>query len=343
MNSSYGSFEFAGGWQEDLFPEAPNYLEGSLPSPTSGQIDAAGNYQEISTASTPEEWLLAHSQRPQQAGVYNTSASFDFEYLQTLPTYSTSQGYAYEPDLTDLSDIDQCQSHSSFSEPDFDHLQATHYGGTECNTNSFQSLPRTSPNLAHFYQGLANTSAANNNVTSPVSYNHGSTIRRDPTNHQVHLINAPPTQNLSPNDPLYPRQQPSRSEEDLYTPTYVRGDGPTRAGWCARCSSWLTLKDSAYWYHMHFAHGITAAGKSLPRPIMFRASAGAARGVGDKEALCGTCGRWVLVVTGEKGHTAWWRHSYRCKLKDGAGSKERRRGKSASPRKVAAKPAIGRS
>jgi hypothetical protein len=48
----------------------------------------------------------------------------------------------------------------------------------------------------------------------------------------------------------------------------------------------------------------------------------------------------VLIVTGEKGRTAWWRHAYRCKLKDGEVGKERKRGKSASPRKVVARPVV---
>jgi hypothetical protein len=63
-----------------------------------------------------------------------------------------------------------------------------------------------------------------------------------------------------------------------------------------------------------------------------------------------------LIVVGEKGRTAWWRHAYRCKGKGVGGGgvvgtnavvlgKERGtgRGKSASPRKVVARPAAALS
>lgn len=345
MNSSYGSFDFAGGWQDDLFSETANYLEGPFPNATIGRTDAAGNYQEVSTASTPEEWLRAHSQWSQQSNAYlDSSAAFDFSNSQAISTYSTSQGYAYEHELAELSDFDQCQSHSSFSEPDFGHLSATQYGGNDGHAAKFTPLSLASPTSGHFSHSPAHPRSVQTNATSSAAFDNSYNFRPNPTAHQAYPIHVPSTQGLSPNDPLYPRQQSTRSKDDLYTPTYVRGDGATRAGWCTRCCSWLTLKDSAYWYHMHFAHGITATGRPLPRPIHMRASAGAARGVGDKEALCGDCGRWVLMVAGEKGFTAWWRHAYRCKLKDGATGREgRRRGKSASPRKVVARPAIPRS
>jgi hypothetical protein len=47
-------------------------------------------------------------------------------------------------------------------------------------------------------------------------------------------------------------------------------------------------------------------------------------------------------VSGEKGRTAWWRHAYRCKFKDGEVVRERK-GKIASPRKVVARPVGGRT
>ena len=45
-------------------------------------------------------------------------------------------------------------------------------------------------------------------------------------------------------------QQSVRFKGDLYTATWVRGDGAEREGWCGYCSSWHRLKDSAYWVRM---------------------------------------------------------------------------------------------
>jgi hypothetical protein len=337
MDSSYESFEFTGGWDDDQVVDTAGSLDGAFSNFHSGQFNDVSHIRGYSVVSSPDELLNVQSAWPQQNSTYNVSPSFDPDTFRALPTYTTATGYAYDADLTELSDFDQCQSHSSFSDTDLDSFQPSHYLGTNYRTESFSSLPLASPTSAPSYQQASNAYLLQNHSPSPMPHNYH---HRTPEQH-AHPFNAPPTQNLPPNDPLHPRQQPARFEGDLYTPTFVRGDGPTRAGWCTYCSSWFTLKDSAYWYHLHFAHGISCStGKPLPGPIRCRATAGAARGVGDAEWLCGGCGRWVLIVTGEKGRTAWWRHAYRCKLKDGEVGKERKRGKSASPRKVVARPVV---
>jgi hypothetical protein len=338
MNSSYESFDFAGGWQDDQFVGTPGSLDVPFSNPTDARLNSIGNLQGNCAVSSPDEWLSVQSAWLQQNNTYNGSTSFDFDSFHALPTYTTVRGSPYGADLIDVSDFDQCQSHSSFSETDFESFQPTHYHGTTYRTNSFSSLPLASPTSDPSYQQAANAYIVQAHSPSPLPYDNHHHTRPTPV-HYTNITNAPPSKDLLPSDPLYPRQQPSRFEGDLYTPTFVRGDGPTRAGWCSQCSSWLTLKDSAYWYHMHFVHGISCAtGKHLPVPVRCRPTAGAARGVGDAEALCGGCGRWVLIVTGEKGRTAWWRHAYRCKFKDGEVGKERKRGKSVSPRKVVARP-----
>ena len=362
MNSSYGSFNFTGGWQNDQTAESAGYLDSSLLSPPDGRTDAAGNFPGTCPVSSPDEWLFAHPSWPQQSAVYDGSFTGDFENFSAFAVYTTAPGYAYDADMSALSDPSQCQSQSSFSESDFDfeHLHTAHYGGTDCRTNSFSSLPLASPTREALYQPSptsAYISPSQQQQPHPpqqlTQYPVPNTTSHNQQPQQP--TNAPPSHDLLPSSPLHPRRQPTRFTGDLYTPPYVRGDGTTRAGWCTLCSSWHTLKDSAYWYHMHFAHGISCAtGKSMPTPLRSRLTAGAARGVGDSEALCGCCGRWVLIVTGEKGKTAWWRHAYRCKsFKEGVGvgsghaavvlGKERRRGKSASPRKVVARPATAGS
>ena len=375
MNTSYGSFNFTGGWQDDQSAESANYLDSSLLGLADERTNATGNFQgSLGTASSSDEWLFAHSPWPQQSTVYDGSLSGDFDNFNAFATYTTAPGYAYDADVSELSDLNQCQSQSSFSESDFDfeHSNNAHYGGTDCRTNSFSSLSLASPTSEPFYQTSptsAYVSPSQQHQQLPPQYSqysitstpnasqdyHSSPIPPPPPPPPPTTTNAPPVQDLLPSNPMHPRQQPARFIGDLYTPTWVRGDGATRAGWCTLCSTWHTLKDSAYWYHMHFAHGISCAtGKSMPGPLHSRPTAGAARGVGNTEAFCGCCRRWVLIVTGEKGRTAWWRHAYRCKFKDGGVGvgggnnmaaavllgKERRRGKSASPRKVVARPAV---
>ena len=50
------------------------------------------------------------------------------------------------------------------------------------------------------------------------------------------------------------------SPQDLYSPTVVRGGGYLKEGLCPLCSTptWFKIKQSAYWYHMNFTHGISA-------------------------------------------------------------------------------------
>ena len=43
------------------------------------------------------------------------------------------------------------------------------------------------------------------------------------------------------------RPQAPRFECDLYTSSWIRGEGTEREAWCGYCSKWLRLKDSTYW------------------------------------------------------------------------------------------------
>ena len=52
------------------------------------------------------------------------------------------------------------------------------------------------------------------------------------------------------------QQQKPRFEGDQYTAPFVRGQGIERAGWCSFCCTWHKMKDSAFWYHMHYSHGM---------------------------------------------------------------------------------------
>ncbi|KAI5370113.1 Putative transcription regulator Rua1 [Septoria linicola] len=117
-----------------------------------------------------------------------------------------------------------------------------------------------------------------------------------------------PTESDDPDEPT-PRRQTPRFAGDEYTARWVRGEGVNRAGWCGMCSSWHRLKDSAYWYHMHYSHGISCAtGKPFRAPLGRRSAQGA---VGF-EAQCGCCNQWVYIGRLERFHTPYFRHAYKC-------------------------------
>ncbi|KAJ3414472.1 hypothetical protein HDV05_006565 [Chytridiales sp. JEL 0842] len=58
-----------------------------------------------------------------------------------------------------------------------------------------------------------------------------------------------------------PRLQNLRFPKDAYTPKWVRFQGAAKEGFCDMCPTpgrWLQLKNSAYWYHKQFSHGISS-------------------------------------------------------------------------------------
>lgn len=77
----------------------------------------------------------------------------------------------------------------------------------------------------------------------------------------------PPQADFEVIDRLLPRTQDLRFEEDQYTPLWVRQDGKDKEGWCALCpgnGKWLQLKNSAFWYHRQFQHGISSSSGVRP-------------------------------------------------------------------------------
>jgi len=99
-----------------------------------------------------------------------------------------------------------------------------------------------------------------------------------------------------------PREQQRRWAEDGYTPRWVRKDGKAKEGWCALCpgaGKWLCLKNSEYWYHRQFHHGISSvSGRPFLPPYEVRqvqrseglGPATATAGAVKLEGLCHSCG-----------------------------------------------------
>ncbi|KAI9187883.1 hypothetical protein H9P43_002274 [Blastocladiella emersonii ATCC 22665] len=133
------------------------------------------------------------------------------------------------------------------------------------------------------------------------------------------------------------REQPLRFPDDMYTPRYVRFAGAAKEGRCDHCPTprWLQLKNSAFWYHTQFFHGISSvSGQPFRDPVErrrvhlpppppappkdgkeskpARASTAASRTV--EEGRCHQCNEWVQLSSSKRrcGAVAWYRHAHKC-------------------------------
>ncbi|KAI9492010.1 hypothetical protein BDB00DRAFT_830727 [Zychaea mexicana] len=108
-----------------------------------------------------------------------------------------------------------------------------------------------------------------------------------------------------------PRRQKLRYVGDKYTPQWVRYNGQAKEGLCDTCQpgKWLQLKNSAFWYHKQFFHGISSvSGKEFMQPLE-------TRWVDQDlvEGLCHQCRQWVSVSNVKrKNSVLWYRHAHKC-------------------------------
>ncbi|KAI9320023.1 hypothetical protein BX666DRAFT_1853430 [Dichotomocladium elegans] len=117
------------------------------------------------------------------------------------------------------------------------------------------------------------------------------------------------------NPSAVPRRQKLRYEGDEYTPKWVRFQGQLKEGYCDHCKpgKWLQLKNSAYWYHKQFFHGISSvSGKRFAKPLEQRASEN--DGI---EGLCHQCRKFVPICNAKrKTSVLWYRHAHKCHVYD---------------------------
>ncbi|KAI9489490.1 hypothetical protein BDB00DRAFT_614891 [Zychaea mexicana] len=107
-----------------------------------------------------------------------------------------------------------------------------------------------------------------------------------------------------------PRLQKPRYKQDEYNPKWVRFSGHLKEGYCDTCGRWLQLKNSAYWYHKQFYHGISSvSGKRFYEPLEQRLS-----NEGVIEGLCHQCGYFVPICNGkrQKNSLLWYKHAHKC-------------------------------
>ncbi|KAI0819706.1 hypothetical protein BC628DRAFT_1401141 [Trametes gibbosa] len=126
---------------------------------------------------------------------------------------------------------------------------------------------------------------------------------------------------------------PPRDAFDLYTPRYVKGRGTSKVGLCPICHEdterggegkklWLSMKFSAFNYHMQYAHGISpATGRPFSPPLAFRVvprpNAGKLEKIRLMEGKCHRCKKWVAIegikdVPTKVREIFWWKHAATC-------------------------------
>ncbi len=87
-----------------------------------------------------------------------------------------------------------------------------------------------------------------------------------------------------------------------YSPKKIRGSGSKREGYCECCDKWYNMKNSSYWYHMNYKHGINSKGEKYPTPKT--------RDVrGTTEGYCTICEEWVCLGLSKRNYRFnWLRH-----------------------------------
>jgi hypothetical protein len=150
---------------------------------------------------------------------------------------------------------------------------------------------------------------------SPVYTNSHLHQRKRPSLHSaesptfVKVLPSPYDKEPQVQDPN-PRSQPLRWENDLYTPRWVRYVGSKKEGLCDLCepNRWLQLKDSAFWYHKQFFHGISSSsGLVFASPNSYRSvwSTVACNEPGISvnlmtEGKCHHCQQWIPLFKNKK-------------------------------------------
>lgn len=93
-------------------------------------------------------------------------------------------------------------------------------------------------------------------------------------------------------------------KRDAYKPKNTRGSGEKKEGYCEECKRWFKLKNSSYWYHMNYKHGINSKGIKYPEPEIriFR---------GRLEGFCEGCDCWISLghkYNNKSSKFGWYRH-----------------------------------
>lgn len=164
---------------------------------------------------------------------------------------------------------------------------------------------------------LLNTSSSQQSLKRPRKQTTARVAKK-----RINRLFSPP-QSTQSTGPMLVQYRQRRFAEDVYSPLMIRGRGAEREGCCPLCHDcqvWLKIKQSAYWYHMNFYHGICAAtGRPYPPPEEIKRQPIQ----GKPEAVrvygsCSDCKEWILLASELSKHeqsmpmNAWYKHSQKC-------------------------------
>ncbi|MBW0519805.1 hypothetical protein O181_059520 [Austropuccinia psidii MF-1] len=94
---------------------------------------------------------------------------------------------------------------------------------------------------------------------------------------------------------ITPWKQDLRCDEDLYTPIWCRGENDQKEGFCDMCEggAWFRLKNSAYWYHKQYFHGVSSTTGHYFYPPKATKKGVSTSNRQQILGLCHECGDWV--------------------------------------------------
>ncbi|KAL7750200.1 hypothetical protein RI367_004373 [Sorochytrium milnesiophthora] len=111
------------------------------------------------------------------------------------------------------------------------------------------------------------------------------------------------------------REQSLRFDGDMYTPRLVRFSGHAKEGYCDLCPEgrWLQLKNSAFWYHKQFYHGISSvSGQPFFDPLEKRIVLDPS-GSETVHGFCHHCRQWITISSSKRRNSVlWYRHAHKC-------------------------------
>ncbi|KAJ2678363.1 hypothetical protein GGI25_002348 [Coemansia spiralis] len=181
------------------------------------------------------------------------------------------------------------------------------------------------PAMGYFYEGMPMSNAIDGSgmppdvgnsaamfTSAPIPAIPGVTVspKEEPRRLSVPDM-APTDEEREMGKDAWPRRQKVRFSDDMYTPMWVRNKRQDKAGFCDTCSpgKWLQLKNSAFWYHKQFFHGISSvSGRPFVRPLQVRHF-----DADIIEGLCHQCNNWVPIANAKRRNSVlWFRHAHKC-------------------------------
>eukprot|EP00835_Amoeboradix_gromovi_P001006 NODE_39_length_29903_cov_0.529057.p7 type:complete len:375 gc:universal NODE_39_length_29903_cov_0.529057:2574-1450(-) len=118
-----------------------------------------------------------------------------------------------------------------------------------------------------------------------------------------------------PSDLVGVIQQETMNADDLYTPKYTRFSGAQKEGYCDLCSpgKWLKMKNSTFWYHKQFFHGI-----SHKTCTWFDSPSETRMNKDVPEGKCHKCVDWIPLLKQKRknGNINWFHHAASCHFRE---------------------------